>query len=98
MAEVKRSHCCYAMAGSGMNRKQRRASGTADKAPDDPIALHAEGIQAFQAGDLDRAADRIAHAIAANGGMPDFHYNLAIVFKAQGKLKQAAASYQRAIA
>ena len=30
--------------------------------------------------------------------MPEFHYNLAIVLRAQGKLKQAAASYSRAIA
>jgi len=81
-----------------MNRKQRRASGKADKVPVDPIALHAEGVQAFQAGDLDLAAKRIAQAIAANGQMPSFHYNLAIVHKAQGKLKQAAASYQHAIA
>ena len=60
--------------------------------------MHADGVQAFVAGHPDKAARLIAQAIAANGRMPDFHYNLAIVLKAQGKLKQAAASYSRAIA
>ena len=43
------------------------------------------------------AADLIAKAIAANGHVPEFHYNLAIVLRAQDKLKEAAASYERAI-
>src|SRR5688572_30536850 len=80
-----------------MNRKQRRAENKAGQ-PGDALALHEGGVQAFVAGDLDKAAALIAQAIAANGQMPDFHYNLAIVLKAQGKLKQAAASYSRAIA
>jgi predicted TPR repeat methyltransferase len=80
-----------------MNRKQRRAENKAGQ-PGDALALHEGGVQAFVVGDLDKAAALIAQAIAANGQMPDFHYNLAIVLKAQGKLKQAAASYSRAIA
>lgn len=64
----------------------------------DPITLHALGIEAFRAGQLARATDLIAQAIDAGGQMPDFHYNLAIVLKARGKLQDAAASYQRAIA
>jgi predicted TPR repeat methyltransferase len=86
-----------------MNRKQRRA-GTRGKrkqpsssADGDPITLHALGVDAFRAGHLEQAARLIAKAIAANGHMPNFHYNLAIVLRAQGKLKQAAASYERAI-
>jgi predicted TPR repeat methyltransferase len=63
----------------------------------DPITLHSDGVQAFRAGHLEMAANLIAKAIAANGHMPDFHYNLAIVLRAQGKLKKAAASYQRAV-
>ena len=58
-----------------MNRKQRRAE-KKPGIPADALALHAEGIQAFVAGDPDKAAGLIAQAIAANGGMPDFHYNL----------------------
>src|SRR5476649_385475 len=86
-----------------MNRKQRRAKGKAGEpsspAADarDPIALHAAGVQAYSAGHLEAAADLIAEAIAANGQMPSFHYNLAIVLRAQGQLKKAAASYKRAI-
>jgi predicted TPR repeat methyltransferase len=88
-----------------MNRKQRRAGEKARQpsppagrgdAPD-PIALHAAGVQAFHAGQLTAAAGLIAQAIAANGQMPEFHYNLAIVLRAQDKLQEAAASYQRAI-
>jgi len=80
-----------------MNRKQRRVEKKAGVSAD-ALTLHADGVQAFVAGNLDLAANLITQAIAANGQMPDFHYNLAIVRKAQGKLKQAAASYQQAIA
>ena len=86
-----------------MNRKQRRANKTLGQAPaaaagaDDPIILHAQGVEAFRAGQLQAAAELITRAIAANGQMPDFHYNLAIVLRAQGDLAKAAASYQRAI-
>ena len=90
----------------GMNRKQRRAGPKAgqNSAPAkavearDSLTLHAMGVEACRAGRLDDAARPIAQAIAADGTMPDFHYNLAIVLKAQGKLRDAAASYARAIA
>ena len=87
-----------------MNRKQRRANQKAGQAPavtvagDDPVTLHAMGVEAFRAGQLQAAAGLIARAIAANAQMPDFHYNLAIVLRAQGKLTEAVASYHRAIA
>jgi predicted TPR repeat methyltransferase len=86
-----------------MNRKQRRAERAAVKTDqpsreDDPIDLHSAGIEAFRTGRLDLAAGLIAQAIAADGNKPDFHYNLAVVLKAQGKLQEAVVSYQRAIA
>src|SRR5689334_6790343 len=82
-----------------MNRKERRVHKKAAPAPPpDPPALHAKGVEAFRAGRLELAADLIAQAITADGGMASFHYNLAIVLKAQGRLQEAAASYQRAIA
>lgn len=62
------------------------------------MTLHEAGVAAFRAGDLDMAAGLIAQAIAANEQIPSFHYNLAIVRKAQGDLHEAAASYSRAIA
>ncbi len=98
---------CARLAGrtSKMNRKQRRTNekaGHPSPPPEnadarDPIALHSAGVQAFRAGHLEMAANLISQAIAANGRMPDFHYNLAIVLRAQHKLKAAAQSYQRAI-
>lgn len=91
-----------------MNRRQRRAERAAGKAgqpsrqdnstENDPIDLHSAGIEAFRTGRLDLAAGLIAQAIAADGNRADFHYNLAIVLKAQGKLQEAVTSYQRAIA
>lgn len=89
-----------------MNRKQRRAQGKTNPPATpagnvvvpDPIGLHEAGIQAYRAGDLDRAAALIAKAIAGNGGIASFHYNLGIVLKALGRLDGAAASYERAIA
>src|SRR5665213_537874 len=83
-----------------MNRKQRRAGSRGPSSPaadaGDPITLHSAGVEAFRAGRLEMAADLIAKAIAANGHVPEFHYNLAIVLRAQDKLKEAAASYERA--
>ena len=68
-----------------MNRKQRRARGKTVKPSSgpvpDPVALHEAGIQAYRAGELERAAVLIAQAIAFNGTIPSFHYNLGIVFK-----------------
>jgi len=88
-----------------VNRKQRRASQKGRPPPPtpagdvrDPIDLHAAGVEAFRAGDLETAAGLIAQAIAADGRKPTFHYNLAIVLKARGLLREAAASYERAIA
>ena len=66
--------------------------------PADPMTLHAMGIDAFRAGQLEMAADLIGKAIAANDQVPTFHYNLGIVQKARGKLKDAAACYQHAVA
>jgi len=87
-----------------MNRKQRRATGKSQPplpsqaaAKTDPSELHAQGLEAFQAGRADLAAELIAQAIAAGGEAPNLHYNLGIVLKAQGQLREAAASYERAI-
>jgi predicted TPR repeat methyltransferase len=90
-----------------MNRKQRRAQGQGPTKPvqpaasggnADPVALHDAGVQAFRAGDLGAAATLITRAIAITGEVPSFHYNLAIVLKAQRRLQDAAASYECAIA
>lgn len=87
-----------------MNRKERHASmrGKAQPPPGakpaDPLALHAMGVHAFRAGQLEMAADLIGEAIAANDQVAAFHYNLGIVQKARGRLQEAATHYQHAIA
>jgi predicted TPR repeat methyltransferase len=86
-----------------MNRKQRRADSKSGKPAsrverDDPVDLHSLGVQAFREGRNAAAAELIAKAIARDGQVASFHYNLAIVLKAQGLLTEAAASYQRALA
>ena len=88
-----------------MNRKQRRAMGKSQDPPPgqaaaiaDPVQLHAQGIEAFQAGRADLAADLLAQAVAAGGATPDLHYNRGVVLKALNRLPEAAASYDRAIA
>jgi len=91
-----------------MNRKQRRGEektqkkaakpAAASAGAQDPLTLHASGVQAFRAGQPEQAAQLIAQAIAADGSKPDFHYNLGFVLKSQGKLEEAAACYARAIA
>jgi predicted TPR repeat methyltransferase len=84
-----------------MNRKQRRAQGKVSRpeapAPDG-AALHEAGIKVYRAGNLPKAAELIARAIAAGGPAPELHYNLAIVLKAMGRLEDAADHYERAIA
>lgn len=75
-----------------INRKQHRADGKAAKLVEtagqqrggESVDLHALGIEAFRAGHNAKALDLIARAIAINGQMPSFHYNFAIVLKAQG--------------
>ena len=88
-----------------MNRKQRRAQGktirpaaSGTAAVPDPLALHEAGIQAYRAGDLERAAALISQAVSFNGGVCSFHYNLGVVLKALGRLEGAAVSYESAIA
>lgn len=83
-----------------MNRKQRRAQGQNKRAPAGavgPIALYEAGIEAFRAGLLAPAAEMISQAMAACEPVPEFHYNLAIVLRAMGRLEDAAAHYQRAL-
>ncbi|HET7694765.1 MAG TPA: tetratricopeptide repeat protein [Vicinamibacterales bacterium] len=49
-------------------------------------------------GDLDRAAQALADAVAANGDYADAHLALGTVYKAKGDLKRAASSLRRAAA
>jgi predicted TPR repeat methyltransferase len=80
--------------------KTRQPSPSATRTAGDvpgPTDLHSPGIQSFREGQSEKAASPTTQAIAAES-QPDFHYNLGILLKKQGKLEKAAASYQRAIA
>jgi tetratricopeptide (TPR) repeat protein len=63
-----------------------------------PEAQYTLGVIYWQQGDLDRAADLLRAAIAANPQYADAHATLGAVLKAKGDLGAAAASLRRAIA
>jgi tetratricopeptide (TPR) repeat protein len=63
-----------------------------------PEAQYQLGVIYWQQGELDRAADALRAAIAANPQYADAHYTLGTVLKAKGELVAAAASLRRAIA
>jgi tetratricopeptide (TPR) repeat protein/SAM-dependent methyltransferase len=56
-------------------------------------ALHFLGILAHQGGNSAAAVELINRAIAVNGAVPDFHYNLGVIFEALGRRDEAAARY-----
>jgi tetratricopeptide (TPR) repeat protein/SAM-dependent methyltransferase len=56
-------------------------------------ALHFLGILAHQGGNSAAAIELINQAIAVNGAVPDFHYNLGVIFEAMGRRDEAAARY-----
>jgi len=65
--------------------------------PDDPAALHALGIIAYQSGDHHAAVDLVGRAIANDPQRPQFHNTLGLVFEMLGEFEQAAAAYQKAV-
>jgi tetratricopeptide (TPR) repeat protein/SAM-dependent methyltransferase len=116
-----------------MNRKERRAAASADRAgrreaapdaafaaalgqhragqlsaaerlycevlahtPRHAPALHFLGVLRHQRGESAAAVDLIERAIAADGNIPDFPYNLGVILEALGRRDEAAARYRRA--
>lgn len=66
--------------------------------PSHADSLHNLGLIALQRGDAGSAANLIGKAIAANDGVAEFHYNMALAFRALGQMDQVAAQLERAIA
>jgi tetratricopeptide (TPR) repeat protein len=67
----------------------------------DPLhadSLHLLGVIGFQAGHLRVAEQMIRRAIALNGRSPDYYCNLGSVLQAMGRLDEAVASYEVALA
>lgn len=66
--------------------------------PNEPRALNALGVLAYEAGKLDAADGYLSQAIAAFPGDPSFHNNLNLVRRAQGRPIEAAECCRRALA
>lgn len=66
--------------------------------PGQADALHLLGVLALQSGDAPTAIARINDAIAAFPGNPEFHLNLAMALKTQGRLDEALTCHDRALA
>src|SRR5438046_1735006 len=66
-------------------------------APDHADVLHLLGLIDFQLCNHESAVELIQRAIELNGNEAGFHGNLGNVFKAQGDLDRAIASYRRAL-
>jgi tetratricopeptide (TPR) repeat protein/SAM-dependent methyltransferase len=66
------------------------------RAPRHAPALHFLGVLRHQQGDSVAAVELIGRAIAADGSIPDFHYNLGVILEAIGRRDEAAARYRAA--
>ncbi len=67
-------------------------------APGHPDVLHLLGLIASQQGRVEEAIARIGAAIAEDGSAALYHHNLANVYLAQQHVREAEASYRRALA
>jgi tetratricopeptide (TPR) repeat protein/SAM-dependent methyltransferase len=59
-------------------------------------ALHSLGVLSHQQGKSAAAVDLIERAIAGDGSIPDFYYNLGVILEAMGRRNEAAARYRGA--
>lgn len=66
--------------------------------PDNARANHFLGVAAMQRSDYTSAERLMERAIITAPNVPEFHHNLAAVYRAVGKIDLAARSYQRSIA
>lgn len=66
--------------------------------PENAHALHLRGALAHAAGRNDDAVDLISRAIAIDGKVPEFHYNLALALWALDRQAEAIRHWVRAIA
>lgn len=69
-----------------------------DADPDHADSRHLLGLVAHRTGNNDDAADLIRQAIAFNGEVADYHWNLGVVLDALSLPAEAVAAYERSIA
>jgi tetratricopeptide (TPR) repeat protein len=65
--------------------------------PDHADSLHNLGLIALQHGNAAAAVDLIARAIAANGRVAEYHYNIALAFRSLNRVDDVAGHLQQAI-
>ncbi len=65
--------------------------------PDHADSLHNLGLIALQHGNAAGAVDLIARAIAANGRVAEYHYNIALAFRSLNRMDDVAGHLQQAI-
>ncbi len=61
-------------------------------------SLHNLGLLALQRGDAPAAVELIGKAISVNDRVPEFHYNVALAWRALGRIDHVTAHLERAIA
>ncbi|MBV9968401.1 MAG: tetratricopeptide repeat protein, partial [Xanthobacteraceae bacterium] len=59
-------------------------------------ALHFLGVLRHQQGESAAAVELIGQAIASDGSIPDFHYNLGVILETIGRREEATARYRGA--
>jgi tetratricopeptide (TPR) repeat protein/SAM-dependent methyltransferase len=65
--------------------------------PDHADSLHNLGLLALHRGDANAAAELIARAIKINNRIAEYHYNIALAWRALNRTDEVAASLERAI-
>src|SRR5271165_4150218 len=66
--------------------------------PNDAASIHLLGFVAYKSGRLDAAIDLIGQAIALDDRNPDCHFNIGLALLGAGRLREAVAQFDRAIA
>jgi tetratricopeptide (TPR) repeat protein/2-polyprenyl-3-methyl-5-hydroxy-6-metoxy-1,4-benzoquinol methylase len=91
--------------GMGVQRHQRgdlagawqHYEAVLERDPEHAESLHHLGIIATQTGRHELAVELIGRAIAFNGRVPEFHYNIGIAFGALGQFDNAVAHNRKAV-
>ncbi len=75
----------------------RRYRHILNQVPTHADSLHNLGLIALHSGDATSAVELIEKAIAADNGKAEYHYNIALAWRAQNHLDRVAANLERAI-
>ena len=76
---------------------ERRYRAILEREPGHAIATHYLGMAAWHRGDLTSAERLMRDSVAANGAIPDFHNNLALLLRDTARRDEAIAGFRRAL-